>query len=360
MSADTPSLLENSLKAVRRDVELCTENFFEAKIANASAIKPAYARLWRTIAELHRAGGKRLRPYMVSLGYRAFGGTDYRSIIPVMAAWELLHLCMLIHDDIIDRDTVRYGVKNITGSYLDIYSAHASHSEALHLANSAALTAGDLLLSSAYELVLSSDLKPEDVIVSQKYLAAATFAVAGGELLDSEAVLEDVRRTDSQTIVLFKTASYSFVGPLQAGAALAGASEQKLEQVRRFGEMLGSAFQLTDDLLGVFGDSSVTGKSASSDISEAKRTVLLQEAYARADTAGKAVLNAHVGNAKLTDAQANEVRDVMQRTGAKKAVEDMVADYVVRARQIVEELPIDTSQKQEFNELIAAATKRKY
>ncbi len=156
-------------------------------------VHPHYARLWNSIATLFDAGGKRLRPFMTLLTYQALQRQACHRYLPAAVAQELLHQAMLIHDDIIDRDTIRYHVKNVSGQYRDIYK---DIKDKAHFADSSALLAGDLLLSEAHIQVSLASVDADIQAKSQEVLSQAVFHVVGGELLDTEAsFLSDDDRT---------------------------------------------------------------------------------------------------------------------------------------------------------------------
>ena len=347
--------------SVLYDVNAALATFFEERIRRSAHIAGSYERLWQDVARLNQAGGKRLRPYMAVLGYHAFGGSRHDQIISVAAAWELLHLSMLIHDDIIDNDLIRYGVKNIAGSYMDIYDNEPSLERRQHLAASAALLAGDLALSSAYEIVLdSSELTSEQKLVAQRYLADAIFAVAGGELLDTESTLQTFVTAEPLTVAAYKTALYSFVGPMSAGAAIAGASVADLDDIRQFGVALGCAFQLVDDMLGIYGDPALTGKSNSGDLREGKRTYILQQAYAMATSSDRQVLDELIGMPDLNDNECQTLRAVIERSGAKRVCQQQIDEYIRTATDIIDGMNVTSEYKADLHELLLVATKRRF
>lgn len=218
------------------------------------------------------AGGKRIRPHLTIVGY---GSADDR-IIPVAAAQELIHIAMLMHDDIIDQDDMRHGIANINGRYSTHYREYVSPQRAMHYANSAGILAGDCMLSEAYQVISSSsfDASVTRKLINQLHLSI--FEVIGGELLDVEASFVQGVDFDPLKIYRYKTASYSFIGPLISGAYCAGTDEREVEKLRTFATNLGIAFQIQDDLLGVFGDEQETGMSSLSDLREGKETLLVR------------------------------------------------------------------------------------
>jgi geranylgeranyl diphosphate synthase, type II len=325
----------------------------------ARFLSPYYQDLWQEIDRLLRSGGKRLRPRMSVLAYRAFGGKDVDAMMPAAAAQELLHLGMLVHDDIIDRDYVRYGVDNIAGSYNKLYGELVqSSNERLHYANSAAVLGGDLLLSSAYLLAAESTVPAEKVIAVQKLLGQAIFEVIGGELLDTETAFRGANALSAEAVALYKTASYTFTLPMLVGAYLADLPPQDLGYVREFAKNLGIAFQLRDDVIGVFGDESATGKSSTGDIREGKRTYMIEQFNILANDDQKVLFSHYFGHQSITSDEAMIVRDLLVNTGALAATEAAIDDYEAKARAQLAKLTIQEDCVEELEELITVATRR--
>jgi len=334
-------------------------DYFTQATHDAAAINPAYARLWEDMHQLVLAGGKRLRPRMTYLSYRAFGGEDVAGFAPVAAATELLHLCLLIHDDIIDRDLVRYRVPNITARYAEHYAPYiANTTDRLHYAESAALLAGDLLLSGAHQMIAGSVLPDTTRAAVQAILSRGVFEVVGGQLLDTEAAFVDSATVQPLTIAHYKSASYSFVLPLLIGATAAGAGEQAKQTLRQFAEQLGLAFQLQDDILGVFGDSSVMGKSTTGDLREGKRTYLIESFERLAAPAEKAKFDRYFGKADLSDDQADSIRKLLESSGARGQVTSKISELEAGAIAALAALKLSPAHHQEFLDLIHKALKR--
>jgi len=340
-------------------VESAIADYFRQAARDAAVINPAYARLWKDMHELVLGGGKRLRPRMAYLSYRAFGGEDVAGFAPVAAATELLHLSLLIHDDIIDRDLMRYRVPNITARYVEHYASYITDAaDRLHYAESAALLAGDLLLSGAHQMMAGSVLPDTTRAAVQAILSRGVFEVVGGQLLDTEAAFVDSATVQPLTIAHYKSASYSFVMPLLIGATAAGASEQAKATLRQFAEQLGLAFQLHDDILGVFGDSSVMGKSTTGDLREGKRTYLIESFEKLAAPADKAKFDCYFGKAELSDDQADSLRQLLEDSGARGQVTSKISELEAGAIAALAALKLSPAHHQEFLDLIHKALKR--
>ena len=345
-----------ALTQVISDVEHYLNSYLHKQLDEAKRLNSDYANLWEVIIDLNAAGGKRIRPYMTMLSYRAFGGVEYKAVLPIASAMELLHCAMLVHDDIIDRDYVRRGKPNIAGQYFQKYQGNEDRS---HLAASVALIAGDLLISAAYQVVLESDLSAEQKLVAHKIIGEAIFEVCGGELMDIEAVIYRPDEVNSLKIAELKTAGYSFDAPLRMGAKLAGASEGAINNLSNYARSVGVAFQLTDDLLGVFGDESVTGKPEGSDLKEAKRTYLLQRTLKNLHGEDKNEFEKLVGR-DIDRQELERARDLMKQSGAVDEADSIIEAQISLATKALEKLNFDSDDRNEFEKLIKKSIKRAF
>jgi geranylgeranyl pyrophosphate synthase len=341
------------LEAVREDINRLLNDYYADRIKQAGVLHDEYGALWRAMETLGSNSGKRLRPYIMLMVYEGFGGTAYKDVLPVAAALEILHASILMHDDIIDRDYMRYGRPNVAGQYMARYAKPPfSGIQTEHYANSAALMAGDLALSGAYELILGCKLPAEVKIRAAQTMAHAIFVVAGGELLDTEAVLRPIETVDALAIARLKTSEYSFVNPLQMAATLAGADEKAHETLERMGQALGIAYQLADDVLGLFGDESVTGKPNTSDIKEGKRTYLMQRTLALTSSADHDRLMSILGRKSVTVADAEEVRSIVRDSGALTETQERMRSYITEAKQALRSLALKPDVQSELLEFM--------
>lgn len=360
--ADTLRQLHNSVLSTETAKQLVDDyisSVLAERISQAGEVHPHYERLWQTMSALFNAGGKRLRPYMILLMYQAYSQKQVTNALPAAAAQELIHQSMLIHDDIIDRDTFRYHIKNISGQYDDIYADLIKNpAERRHFADSSALLAGDLLISEAHMQIARLDVDSTLFDQVHRLFSQSVFHVAGGELIDTEASFEKEGVIDPLTVAEQKTASYSFVGPLLIGAVLGGASESQQHILKHLGTSVGIAYQLRDDLIGVFGDSDTTGKSTDGDIREGKRTVLIDEFYKRATDQQKAEFEKTFGNSKATREAISEARQLLEATGAKDAIEGYINNYKKETTQSLEALTISSEHKAMLESLITASLER--
>lgn len=262
-------------KLLHTKVEQRLNEILDEQVRDAPT--PQMSALWQHVAKA-TSGGKRTRPLLVNLGYQVVSDADDDRIIDIGCAFELLHTALVIHDDIIDQDFIRRGQPTLSARYRDDALAQGKPAAtAEHIGHSAALLAGDALISKALQLLHAAC---QDVVDGDQVFEVFHTAIqqsAAGELDDvlfsahiASPDLDDVLRMHR-----LKTAAYSFEAPLVAGALLAGASDDVVARLGRFANLLGSCYQIIDDVLGTFGDASTTGKPNDSDLREGKMTVLI-------------------------------------------------------------------------------------
>lgn len=304
--------------------------------ARAVSIDPAHARLWEAVAAATE-GGKRFRPQLVLAAHDALGGTSAAAAATVGAAVELLHTALVIHDDVIDGDDVRRGRPNVSGTFsAQARSAGAGPGEDVDLGRAAGILAGDLALAAAIRAVATCGATPDIVHRLLDHFDVALHTTAAGELADVRLSLhlDAASLTESLAMEEQKTSAYSFSLPLQAGAVLAGAEDETVARLGEAGRTLGIAFQLVDDLVGVFGDPAHTGKSCTSDLRTRKQTPLLIHA---ATTSEWEQISGYVGR-DLTDAEVDDVRRLLVAAGSRRFVEELAEANLAAARAIVDEL----------------------
>lgn len=334
--ADSPSSTElgRAVDTVLAEIRETATSYASGRTSGDEASTDDVAHLWEALAT--QIGGKLLRPRLTATAYLGLGGRDTAALVPVAAAIELLHTAMLIHDDLIDHDDVRRGRPNIAGAYRRGNIPEASP----QAADAAALLGGDLAMWSSVDLVLDADLAPAIQTQVLRLLVRSVHTTVSGELLDVLGQFRAPGDVDAQSVARLKTAVYSCVVPLVAGARLAGADQNACEQVERYGQSAGVAFQLVDDLLGTFGTPEITGKSSLSDLREGKRTELIAIAWRRADVEQSAVLREHLGNPDLDEPGADRVRRVLHETGAVETVRATVRSLATDAASaLTDDLP---------------------
>jgi geranylgeranyl diphosphate synthase type II len=338
-------------------VDAVLDTFFATAKKRAAAMGEQYVTLWKTL-ESNTTGGKRFRPSMVLAAYEAFGGKNLNAAAHVGAAFELLHTALIVHDDVIDRDFIRRGGLNVSGSYRDLaQTAGIAIPTAEHRGMSVAVIAGDLALFNAFRLLdrcgLADDMRERLTAI----LDESMFASAAGELLDVDFSLRAAVPTVEEILDMerLKTAVYSFEGPLEAGAVLAGASEAAVTALGEFGRNIGIAYQIVDDVLGVFGDSAATGKSNLGDLREGKRTVLIAHAVRTPEWAAVEPL---FGDPELTETDAAELRLVLETCGARRFAEALARDFANRGWEHLASKDLPDAVRDEFRPFVATVLER--
>lgn len=276
MSSQTSRVLETATgKHFQAEVDLRLEQILQRKIQAAPT--PPMSELWQFIAKGIQ-GGKRTRPMLVGHGYRVVSDLDEPRLVEIGCAFELLHAALVMHDDVIDQDFVRRGEPTLSAHYRNCAAEQNQNAlDAEHIGHSAALLAGDVLISLAIQLMHESCRDLSCGAAVMEVFHEAIQMSAAGELDDVlfSARIETPDLDDVLRMHRLKTAAYSFEAPLRAGALLAGAPDYLVDELGEFGNLLGSCYQIIDDVLGTFGDSSTTGKPNDSDLREGKFTVLI-------------------------------------------------------------------------------------
>lgn len=331
----------------------------------AAYIGPEYDGLIAALEDFVLRGGKRLRPAFAYWGYRAVTpGPEDRvdpEVLRLFSALELLHACALVHDDVIDDSATRRGMPTAHVHFTELHRKRDWHGSPEQFGRSAAILLGDLSLVWADDIVTAMDLPPDGRRRVRRVWSDIRTEVLGGQYLDIVAESSGAESIASaMNVNTYKTASYTVSRPLQLGAAAAADRPDVQGIFARFGTDLGVAFQLRDDVLGVFGDPAVTGKPSGDDLRSGKRTVLLAEALERAgnsDPAAAALLRSSIGT-ELTDSQVGELRSVIESVGALNAVEEHIDMLTHRALAALASAPINAPAKIGLTELAGLAANR--
>jgi geranylgeranyl diphosphate synthase, type I len=310
------------------------------------------------------AGGKRLRPAFCYWGWRAAGGEDCQPIFAAAAALELLQASALVHDDVMDDSDLRRGQPSVHKRFAGWHAATGRSGSSERFGAGAAILVGDLLLAWTNELFRDCGFAPDVLRSAAPVFAAMQTELAAGQYLDLLSQADaSTSVADAVRVITYKTTKYSTERPLQLGIELAAAAtgsgaDELVGVCARYGSPLGIAFQLRDDLLGVFGDPARTGKPACGDIAEGKRTVLLALARERASAAQAAVLDRHLGQRDLTAAAAAEVRAVLTETDAVGECEHLIAAYRKEAVAALDGAPIPDAARSALAALAEFVTSR--
>lgn len=316
-------------------------------------------------------GGKRLRPAFCAAGYLAAAGEPEAELRPGLldaaASLELLHVSALVHDDVMDASDLRRGQPAAHRQFESLHTTSEWLGDPEAYGRAAAILLGDLLLMWSVEMFRAAELPADTLAAGAPIAELMRTEVTAGQYLD---VVAQVRPLDSSPgdldeelakvsrVVELKSARYTVQRPAQLGAALGGGSTALHEALAAYGLPLGRAFQFRDDLLGVFGDPAITGKPAGDDLREGKRTVLIAHAYAQTTTPGRTMLRRRLGDPDLDAEGVRELRQVINETGTRQAVEQMITEAYDEAIGALENAELTPDGRTALRNLAAAAAHR--
>jgi geranylgeranyl diphosphate synthase type I len=342
----------------RVDAELAA--FLDGRVAAFARLGDDLAPVIDWARTLVLDGGKRLRPTFVYWGWRAAQDADAdadRTLFTAAASLELLHACALVHDDVMDASATRRGRPSAHAAFARLHSDQGWSGDPDVFGTASAIVLGDLLLSWADELFATgggTNLRARGVYDEMRQLVMA------GQYLD---VLSQARGAfsadEALRVIEFKTSKYTIEGPLHLGAAIGGGGPPVFDVLTSYGLALGEAFQLRDDVLGVFGDPSVTGKPAGDDLREGKQTLLTALAMQAAGEAQAVALRAGLGNRHLDDERVAELCDVIVSTGALEQVEVRITERAAQARAALDTRQIGAASRAALDALIDVAVDRR-
>lgn len=343
----------------RDRVQRVLDAFLDERASELAPLGPDATRL---IAEARTAvtGGKRFRAAFCHWGYRAIQPevADPAALARACASLEVLHASALVHDDFMDASDTRRGRPAAHRAFEAEHRSARWRGDPQQYGAAAAILLGDLLLGWSGDLLRRCGLGADGVLAGLDLFERCRNEVIGGQFLDVSVQARGRADVDAaMTVLRYKSAKYSVERPLHIGAALAGATPGKLEQLSRFGLPLGEAFQLRDDVLGVFGDSAQTGKPAGDDLVEGKRTVLVALALDGAPPAAARHLDDALGT-PLGPADVDELRGIIEDSGARAQVEAVIGRLAEHAVEALRSADVDEHAVVALTELAAAATQR--
>lgn len=278
--------------------------------------------------------GKRVRPVLVLAGYLSQREKVPKDILRVASAVEMFHAFLLIHDDFMDEDSFRRGEPTV-------WKRFENSGVDRHTAYSLAVTTGDILYTYVFQQILSTKLPEErKLAVLDRVLETMELTGFGQNIDVYNAVrpIPEVRKEDILLMYELKTGVYTISFPLILGAELAGAPKKVIRAFNEYGRKVGTAFQIHDDILGIFGDPSKTRKPVGSDIREGKRTILILEAYQSASPQERKIIERYLG--KDDEEGIKRVIEIVEKTGALERAKEMERNLVEEGINAIEDIPI--------------------
>jgi geranylgeranyl diphosphate synthase type I len=362
---DAPGgLAAADLDRLRAAVRTALAEFLDTQRRTLAGMDPALTEVTEEVSAL-ASGGKRLRPAFAYWGWRGAmadapgPGEDDDAVLRAVAALEFVHVSALVHDDVMDGASTRRGRPATHLGFAALHGAGDLEGDAGTFGTGAAILVGDLALVWSDELLRCSGLTPAAVTRARSVWDTMRTEVMAGQYLDLLRAAGGLAGPGGALkVARYKSAGYTVQRPLQLGAAIAGAGPRMFEAYSAIGLPLGEAFQLRDDVLGVFGDPEVTGKSADDDLREGKRTLLIALAELEADETGRTLLRESLGNPGADAGQFDALRHLIDTTGARARVEERIAERTDQARAAIAAAPIHEDARAALDALAVAATSR--
>jgi len=311
-----------------------------------SAISPL---LFNTIKEFVSRGGKRVRPTLFVIGYLGFKNKPAPGLYKTALSIELLHDFMLVHDDIIDKSPTRRGKPSVHAAlnkYLGIRKNVKFSGEDL------AIVIGDVIYAMAINAFLSVKEDARNKEAALKKLTQAAFYTGSGEfieLLYGLKTIDKITKEDIYKIYDLKTATYTFAAPLAIGATLAGAKENEVNKLFNYGLYLGRAFQIKDDILGIFSTQAKMGKSNLTDLQEAKKTILIWYAYKKSNKKNRTAIKRILSKNKVEKCDLSKVREIISSSGSLNYAKNAINTLIKKAESLNKTLRMSKEYKNSLN-----------
>ena len=314
------------------------DSFFQKKIQEAEDIDNVTGDLLKYLHKLS-AIGKKVRGFLVVLGYELAGGKDLQAIYDASIFIEIAHAGLLVHDDIMDEDRLRRGQTTIHAFYENLGTKLKAKPSPKRYGESMGICAGDIAFYLSWEKLLTSSFPQEAILAASRLYAEAFSRVAYGQVLDISASIKTLSEKEILNILLLKTAEYSGSLPLIIGATLAGSTDKHLlKNLKSFGLCLGWVFQIQDDILGVFGDEKVTGKPVGSDIREGKQTLLVSYFLSHAKMVERGQFLQLYGKLDISQKEIKYVQNLFSQTGSYEYVNNVAEKYTSKGLVLVPKL----------------------
>ncbi len=350
-------------------VEGTLADFLTLQVGSLEHVDPALGSFARTTRDLILAGGKRLRPTFAYWGWRGVVGMDepVESVLPAISALELMHTFALVHDDVMDGSATRRGAPTAHRIFAAEHAGAGRLGDPDHFGSSSAILVGDLCLIWADQLLARTPVSTATMFAVRACYDRMRIEAVAGQYLDvlGEAQPDAWSVERALLVARHKTASYTVQRPLQFGMTLARPDDHADvdEAYSRYGAAVGEAFQLRDDLLGVYGDPAVTGKPAGDDLRTGKPTTLLMLAHQMATPAQRAALARDPAGAVIpADGSGGptiaRMAQIIADTGAPAQVETLIRKRVDEGLAALAGAPVDAEARAALTELAVTATHR--
>lgn len=322
------------LKAFKEKIDSEISAYLDEAIAEIGKRDLFLAESLSYVKKFILSGGKRLRGALMYYGYAAAGGKDTERMLKTCVSIELIHAFLLIHDDIMDRDEKRHGVMTVHKKYTSFARRYFQTDDSEHFGFSIGICIGDMVAALGSQRIFTSGFPADRVILALDRLQSIVSFTVVGQMRD--VYMEYSRRaTEKDVLSMYenKTAKYTIEGPLYLGGILAGADEDILGCFTRYAVPLGIAYQIQDDLLGMFGNERKLGKPVGSDLEEGKMTLLVVKALEAANKDDRMFLKSVLGKKGVTRQEVDRAKKIIEETGSRKYAEDLAKRSIVMGKE---------------------------
>ncbi len=341
-------IFKEYLKESATHIDKHLQSFFQQWKSEVDKIDKHLIPLIDAVIESNK-GGKKIRGTLVRLGYELYKNLNHEIFLPA-AAYEIFQTAILAHDDIIDKSQLRRGKATL---YASLGGDHYAISQSICL--------GDTGFFLAIQILSNTHFEAENKVQAISAFTNAMVETALGEMLDVEIPSKKIQLSENtiMQIYKYKTARYSLVGPLQMGAHLAGASKSDLEKLKQFGDALGIAYQIQDDILGVFGTEEELGKPITCDVEEGKATILLAYAEQIASPSQKKDLKKLYGKGRISAKDFEKIRQIFLQTNSLDQAQAKAVQYVAEAKKMISKITKNIEHQQLLYQLADLLIERK-
>ena len=350
----------DGIHGLRQEIDKSLARFFERESLYLGRVGSELEPVSTSLGHFLLDSGKRLRPLFAAIGHIGAGGEITAQSITALSALELVHVCALIHDDVMDGSDTRRGTASIHKQFEALHQSEKLSGSAPQFGVASAILLGDLALIWAAKMLHESGMNPKHILQALPVYDEMRVELMAGQYLDIyEQALASESVERSLKVARYKSGKYSIERPLHFGAALAPAATPAVYSTySRYGLPLGEAFQLRDDVIGVFGDPKETGKPAGDDLREGKRTVLIAATLNEASPAQRALFDQYFGKPDLDSAGVEALRQVIVETGALARVEKLIEEMTFNAHAALKSGEISNMASTMLEQMAQAATKR--
>jgi geranylgeranyl diphosphate synthase type I len=306
-------------------INMLLKEFLNKKLQKDKSISLYTQQLIENTIEYTLRGGKRIRPITAIFAYKCF--KDDEKIIKASLSIELMQSYLLIHDDIMDKSELRRGKPTLHKIYERKYNKH--------IGSSMAILAGDLCSSYIYDAIIESDFNDREKVEAIKYIGWILERVIHGQTLDVLPNFKDLKEEDIWKIYELKTATYTMQGPIYFGCILANAPKETIKKLQDYTYYVGIAFQLQDDIIGIFGNVKETGKPNYSDAKEGKKTLIIVKTLEMCNKKEKDFILKKWGDENITDKEITQIREIIKRSGALDYCKNKLNELIEKGKSSI-------------------------